>query len=193
MSPPIKLAVVVASVRKGRFGPRVAAWFAGRARQHGSFDVDVIDLIDFPLPLDMSRYAGETDPAVETLRRSLSSRLADADAYALVTPEYNHTFSPALANVLNWCTDEWRAKPAGLVSYGGRSGGLRATEHLRQVLAELHLVPLRDTLSFHNDWDGFADGGCPDGSEAPAKVLLDQLVWWGTALREARGKHPFGT
>jgi NAD(P)H-dependent FMN reductase len=80
------------------------------------------------------------------------------------------------------------------VSYGGRSGGLRAVEQLRQVFAELHAVTVRDAVSFHDVWSQFADDGAllsPDGGEAAVRVMLDQLAWWAHALKEAKEKRPY--
>jgi NAD(P)H-dependent FMN reductase len=80
-------------------------------------------------------------------------------------------------------------------SYGGLAGGLRAVEHLRQVFAELHAVTIRDTVSFHNAGASFDDEGHlkdPSMPDAAVKVMLDQLVWWGRGLREAREKRPYG-
>lgn len=77
----------------------------------------------------------------------------------------------------------------------GISGGLRAVEHLRQVFAELHAVSVRDTVSFHNAGALFDDRGeltDPAQADGAAKRMLDQLVWWGRALREARTRHPYG-
>ncbi len=71
----------------------------------------------------------------------------------------------------------------------------RQVEHLRPVFAELHAVTVRDTVSFHMAWDKFDENGQPkdaDGCNAAAKVMLDQLVWWGRALAEARAKRPYG-
>jgi NAD(P)H-dependent FMN reductase len=113
----------------------------------------------------------------------------------VVTPEYNHSFPASLKNVLDWHHTEWQAKPVGFVSYGGLSGGLRAVEQLRPVFAELHAVTVRDAVSFHMAWERFGEDGAPkdDASVAAAKVLLDQLGWWGNALREARAKTPYGS
>ncbi|MFP8960079.1 NADPH-dependent FMN reductase [Streptomyces nanhaiensis] len=190
---PVKLAVIIGSVRGGRFGPTVARWFAGQAERHGDVSVDVIDLLDHPLPLRMPPFGEEPDPETRQVRERLSARLAAADAFVVVTPEYNHTTSPALTNAIDWFMEEWTAKPVGLVSYGGMGGGLRAAEHLRQVFAEVHAMTVREMLSFHNAWDAFGEDGttAPEGSEGAAKALLDQLVWWANALREAREKVPY--
>lgn len=186
---PIKVAVIVGSVREGRFGPTIGNWFAGQAAGHGDLSVDIVDLAQTPLPLAMPAFG--TKPAPETARAlaDLSPRLGAADAFVVVTPEYNHSFPAALKNAIDWHHAQWHAKPVGFVSYGGLSGGLRAVEQLRLVFAELHTVTIRDTVSFHNAWSQFDDQGqplSPEGCNGAAKALLDQLTWWAQALREAR-------
>jgi NAD(P)H-dependent FMN reductase len=189
---PLRLAVICASVREGRFGPTVARWFADQARQRGDVEVDYIDLADHPLPSAPSQSPDDETSAV--LAR-LTPRLENADAFVVVTPEYNHSYPASLKALIDWHYTQWRAKPVGLVSYGGLAGGLRAAEHLRPVFAELHAVTVREQVSFHNAWESFAEDGTlkdPEGPVAAAKTLLDQLAWWGEALREARQKRPYG-
>lgn len=191
---PIRLAVIIGSVRGGRFGSIVTDWFVGQAQKYGDLTVDVIDPRDHPLPLQMPAFGEEGDPQTNATRDRLAARLAEADAFVVVTPEYNHTFPAALKNLIDWFLDEWQAKPVGLVSYGGMGGGLRAAEHLRQVFAEVHATTVRDMVSFHNAWADFAKDDqpvSPDGSEEAVKALLDQLVWWADALREARARRPY--
>ncbi|HKS43614.1 MAG TPA: NAD(P)H-dependent oxidoreductase [Amycolatopsis sp.] len=185
----LNLAVIVGSTREGRFGPVVANWLAGQARQHDGMDVDVIDLAEARLPGELSKA-----PTPEVT--AVTERLEAADAFVVVTPEYNHSFPASLKTVIDWHYTEWQAKPVGFVSYGGLAGGLRAVEHLRVVFAELHAVTIRDTVSFHGVWGQFNDSGRllnPDGPNAAAKTMLDQLAWWGFTLREARATHPYRT
>ncbi|MFD7968812.1 NADPH-dependent FMN reductase, partial [Streptomyces clavifer] len=123
-----------------------------------------------------------------------SGRLARADAFVVLTPEYNHSYPAPLKELIDGHFAEWQAKPVAFVSYGGISGGLRAVEHLRQVFAELHAVSVRDTVSFHNAGALFDDRGRlgdPAAADAAVKTMLDQLVWWGRALREARNLRPY--
>ncbi|HEX4729078.1 MAG TPA: NAD(P)H-dependent oxidoreductase [Jatrophihabitans sp.] len=191
---PIKLLVIIGSIRGGRFGPVVSRWFTRQATKHGGVEVQTLDLLDHPLPLRMPAYGEQPEPEVGKVYLDLSAKLAWADAFVVITAEYNHSVPASLKNAIDWFRAEWVAKPIGLVSYGGMGGGLRAAEHLRQVFAELHAMTVRDMLSFHNAWAEFARDGeptSPDGSEEAAKALLDQLVWWGTALREAREKSPY--
>lgn len=183
----LNLAIIIGSTREGRFGPKVAAWFASAAREHGELDLDVIDLADAGLP---SVLSSKPSRAVQRYRQ----RLADADAFVVVTPEYNHGYPAPLKQAIDLAYEEWRAKPVGFVSYGGMSGGLRAVEQLRQVFAELHATTVRDVVSLHNPWSLFDEDARmhePSGADAAAKTMLDQLVWWAAALRTARQARPY--
>jgi NAD(P)H-dependent FMN reductase len=185
-----RLCVLVGSVRGGRLGPTVGSWFREQAAEFGEFDVDVIDLAEVDLPLAMPAYGDEPPPEVTAVAGPLAERLHQAHAFVVVTPEYNHSYPAALKNVIDWYKHEWYAKPVGIVSYGGISGGLRATEHLRQVFAELHAVVMRDTVSFHDAWSHWDHSGNwpkePEPFNAAAKTLLIHLQWWGLALANAK-------
>ncbi|MBB4795189.1 NADPH-dependent FMN reductase [Streptomyces nodosus] len=189
----IRTAVIIGSTRDGRFGPVVADWIAGHIAQREDMEVDLIDLVETPLPTVFPVF-GQT-PADEVVAQlgAVSPRLADAEAFVIVTPEYNHSFPAPLKNAIDWHNEQWHAKPVGFVSYGGLAGGLRAVEQLRVVLAELHAVTIRNTVSFHNYREVFdADGRPADpGCDVAAKAMLNQLTWWGQALREARRARPY--
>ena len=149
--------------------------------------LDIIDLADAKLPDVLSATPG---PEVATI----TPRFAEAEAYVIVTPEYNHSFPAPLKTAIDWHSKQWQAKPVGFVSYGGVSGGLRAVEQLRQVFAELHAVTVRDAVSFHGVWGHFGSDGRPKDPEhnsRAANSMLDQIAWWGHALREARANHPY--
>ena len=188
---PIRLAIIIGSTREGRFGPTVTRWFAAQARHRADTEVEVIDLAEAGLPACITAF-GELKPLAV---QALAPQLAQADAFVVVTPEYNHSFPASLKLALDWYRDEWQAKPVGFVSYGGMAGGLRAVEHLRTVFAELHATTIRDTVSFHSYPDKFDSTGNPLNVEtcnAAAKVMLDQLDWWARALRDARVHRPYG-
>ncbi len=176
---PFQLTVIVGSVRDGRFAPVVADWFVGQAKQRDDVKTDVIDLTDTPTP-----------------SADFASRIGAADAFVVITPEYNHSYPGPLKNAIDTLNTEWNAKPVGFVSYGGMSGGLRAVEPLRVVFAELHAVTIRETVSFHGvhgQFDEHSQPRDPDAVNAAATALLDQLAWWAHALRSARATHPYGT
>ena len=190
-----RLVVVVGSVREGRFGPTVATWVAEQSRAHGAFDVDVLDLAEYEIPLalpaESPKYAGESYPRPAGMRE-LTVRLEAADAFILVTPEFNHSYPASLKAAIDWHFGQWTAKPVAFVSYGGAAGGRHAVLHLENVLTELHAVTVRDGLAFPNYFRHWHDGR-PDDPEAAryAKALLVQLAWWADVLRRARARTPY--
>jgi NAD(P)H-dependent FMN reductase len=190
-----QLVIIVGSVREGRFGPVVASWVAEQARVHGGFDVEIVDLADVEIPLSLPmaspKFAGDSYPRPEGMA-SLTSRLEGAEAFILVTPEYNHSYPASLKAAIDWHFTQWTAKPVAFVSYGGAAGGRHAVLHLENVLTELHAVTIRDGLAFPNYFTAWQDGQ-PLDSEASgyAKTLLDQLAWWTTALSAARDASPY--
>lgn len=191
---PLHLAVVVGSVREGRFGPTVVNWFAEQVTQYGRFTTDVIDLAELPLPVVLPRFGDDPAPEVAAVAKQLSERLAAADAFVVVTPEYNHSLPASLKNALDWSDAEWQAKPVALVAYGGRSGGIRAAEHTRQILSALEAVTLREVLTFQFPREVFGEDGSPkdpEGYAATAKEILRQLEWWAGVLREGREQRPY--
>ncbi|WP_367322404.1 NADPH-dependent FMN reductase [Streptomyces sp. HUAS ZL42] len=186
----LRLAVIIGSSREGRTGPAVARWFVEEAESCAMYDVDVLDLADVELPLSLTRAPGGGSAE---LLAGVGGRLGAADAFVVITPEYNHSFTAPMKNLIDWHRTQWQAKPIGFVSYGGLSGGLRAVEQLRQVFAELHATTIRDTVSFHGVWQHIGEDGslrAPDAA-VPAKVMLEKLQWWAAALRDARTRRPY--
>lgn len=190
----LKIAVILGSTRDGRFGPAVATWVLDHIAQRDDMTADLIDLVETPLPT-VFPVLGQPPATQEAkdLLAAVSPRLAAADAFVIVTPEYNHSFPAALKNAIDWHGREWHAKPVGFVSYGAFSAGLRAVEQLRLVLAELHAVTIRDGVGFQRAWEQFdGDGKAADpAADTAAKIMLDQLAWWAHALREARAVRPY--
>ncbi|SDP18444.1 NAD(P)H-dependent FMN reductase [Actinopolyspora xinjiangensis] len=190
----LRVAVIIGSVREGRFGPTVGEWVAAEAERHGDFEVDLVDLAEVELPIDMGRAPAATGAATATSKRPVHERLEAADAFVVVTAEYNRSFPAALKNAIDHHKSEWYAKPVGLVSYGGIAGGLHAVENLRQVFAEVRAMTVRDTVSFQWAAQAFDEEGLPKdraGSSAAAKMMLDDLSWWAKALKEAKEKRPY--
>lgn len=183
----LQLAVVVASTRDGRLGSTIARWFVDQCASRTELDVDLVELAELGLPAVLPRTR---DDAVI----AWAQRVDRADAIVVVTPEYNHGYPAPLKQAIDLVHREWFAKPVAFVSYGGISGGLRAVEQLRLVFAEVHATTIRNTVSFHDAWQRFHASGEPvepDGCNAAAKLMLDQLVWWGSALRAARAARPY--
>ncbi|MEV0634434.1 NAD(P)H-dependent oxidoreductase [Streptomyces sp. NPDC050619] len=191
---PLRIAVIVGSVREGRAGRAVTDWFLGTAEGADDLHLDVVDLADVELPMVMPGWGGTPSPEAVAALADVTPRLAAADAFVVVTPEYNHSFPASLKNFIDWHHEQWHAKPVGFVSYGGLSGGLRAVEQLRLIFAELHAMTVRDSVSLHGPWSGLTEDGAPRDEavcEGAAKGMLGQLSWWGRSLRTAREIRPY--
>jgi NAD(P)H-dependent FMN reductase len=190
-----KLVILVGSVREGRFGPVVADWVAEQAAAHGAFDVEVVDLAAYDIPLTLPaaspKHAGDAYPRPAGMS-ALTRALAAADAFVVVTPEYNHSYPASLKAAVDWHFTQWTAKPVAFVSYGGAAGGRHAVLHLENVLTELHAVTVRDGLAFPNYFTAWQDGRPLDpGAPGYARTLLDQLSWWAATLRAGREAAPY--
>lgn len=182
----LNLAIIVGSVRDGRFGPKAAEWFAAEANTYEGYDVNIVDLADYDFPIDMSRNESVN---------SFADQIEKADVIVVVAQEYNHSFGGTLKVALDALREEWKGKAVGFVSYGALSGGLRAVEHLRVVFAELHATTIRETIAFPMYYQNLDENGMPIQTEALAtatRAFLENLEWWGVATREMRSRVPYG-
>jgi NAD(P)H-dependent FMN reductase len=187
MNNKIKVALIYGSTRKGRFCDKVGHWAGEQIASSDDFSLDVID----PAASLLQPGAGTDEKADSIL---LQHRIAQADAFVIVTPEYNHGYPAPLKALIDSVGPEWQAKPVAFVSYGGISGGLRAVEQLRLVFAELHMVTIRDGVSFAGAWEQFDAAGIllePKRARESMAILLKRLHWWGIALRNARNAFPY--
>ena len=187
MTDTINVVLIYGSARDGRYCDTVAKWARAQILAHKAFSLDIVDPAELAIPLRMSRNeSGDLD--------LLKERIGTADAFVIVTPEYNHGYPAALKHLIDSVYGEWQAKPVAFVSYGAASGGLRAVEQLRQVFAELHIASMRNTVSFANVWEQFDEQGrlhAPERPEKSMSMMLAQLQWWAVALKNARMHTPY--
>ncbi|HEX2133853.1 MAG TPA: NAD(P)H-dependent oxidoreductase [Actinophytocola sp.] len=179
----LRVAVIIGSTRDGRVGDTIGKWFVDRASRRDDVELDVVDLARFEFP---DRYP----EGVTSAMREFGSAIDRAEAFVVVTPEYNRSFPASLKQAIDFAYDEWLAKPAGFVSYGCRSRGHYAVEALRVVFTELHVMAVRDEVAV-DLMSLRADGTPRDGDEVAVTTMMDQLTWWGFALRDARATRPY--
>jgi NAD(P)H-dependent FMN reductase len=196
-----KLQIIIGSTRPGRAADKVAPWVIDRAESHPAFDVEVLDLRDWPLPIFAENLGtiGDfndptySDPAVK-LR---NQKIKQADAYLVITPEYNHSIPGVLKNAIDnvYISFAFRNKPVVTIGYsGGIAGGVRAIEHLAQIAVEAELVPLRAAVVIPQVADAFDKAGQPVNpvTDISLRVALDDLAWWSAALERARAAGELG-
>ncbi len=135
-----RLMIIVGSVRPGRVGLPIAQWVQAAAEAHGGFDIDFVDLLELALPFMDEPNHPRLHNYTKQHTLDWSARVTAAEAFVFVTPEYNHSFSPALKNAIDFLCLEWWRKPVGFVSYGGVSGGSRGVTALEPITAVVGLV-----------------------------------------------------
>jgi NAD(P)H-dependent FMN reductase len=183
------LTVIVGSSRPGRAALPVAEWFTDRARAAGGFAVEVADLAAIDLPLLDEPNHPRLQRYEHRHTEEWSARVARADAFAIVTPEYNSGYPAVLKNALDYLHAEWRDKPVGFVSYGGVSAGTRAVQQLKQVVTTLRMTPVVEAVNipFHAQLID-ADGrlGATDVMDRAADAMLAELRRVADGLRPLR-------
>ncbi|UBU13072.1 NADPH-dependent FMN reductase [Nonomuraea gerenzanensis] len=184
---PLRVTVIIGSTRVGRVCDTVGAWFAERAGRRDDLAVEVLDLAAYTFP---ACYPEEATPQM----RRFTETVSGADAFVVVTPEYNRSFPASLKQAIDFAYDEWQAKPVGIVAYGSGSCGHYAVEQLRTVFTALHAVTMRDWVALDLLGSGVDESCRPldtDDRLRAVAAMLDQLAWWGRALREGRRTQPY--
>jgi NAD(P)H-dependent FMN reductase len=191
----MKLQVIVGSTRPTRAADKVVPWVTGKAVVHEAFETEVLDLRDWPMPMfgeHMGSIGDPRDPSYsDQIVRSWNRKIADADAYLIITPEYNHSIPGELKNAIDsvFVSFAFRNKPMAMVGYStGIGGGIRAIEHLNQVAVELEAAPLRSTviLPFVEKTFDANDHPIDPATDVSLEILLDDLAWWAAALHNAK-------
>lgn len=195
MSNPINIKIIAGSIREGRFSIKAAEWIAAELAKREGLAVEVLDLKDYVMPFfDQSITPSmKAEPYAHEAVARFTQKIAEGDAYIMVTPEYNHGPSAVLKNAMDWVYQEWNNKPVAFVSYG-TVGGARAVEQLRLVAVELQMAPIREAIHINGEqyfpaYFGKTDvGELFDSLNEKAGRMIDQLLWWAEALRAARGR-----
>ncbi|MFI6922217.1 NADPH-dependent FMN reductase [Nonomuraea spiralis] len=177
----LRIAVVIGSVRRPRLADPIAAWLERELTAIDWLDLDLIDLAAVSLPMHEMQPGGAAASPI-------AARLADADGFVFLTPEYNHSFPAPLKNAIDWHFTEWAYKPVAFVGYGA-SGGIRAVEQLRTVLPELRATTIREAVFIPMAWEHLdAEGRFipPPGTPQALNTVMRELGTWARALRSVR-------
>ena len=196
MSHKPRIAVILGTTRDARFGDKPARWIADQAKARGDWEVELVDLKDFDLPLFNEVASNAWAPTEDARARAWQEKIAGFDGYIFVTPEYNRSITGALKNALDQAYVEWNRKAFGIVSYGS-VGGTRAAEHLRTIGIELQMASTRSAVHIGGA-DFFAVH--PLGQQnkpiseiegsigSSADAMLGELDWWVRATMAARSE-----
>ncbi|GGV83655.1 NADPH-dependent FMN reductase [Streptomyces thermoviolaceus] len=188
------LKIIVASTRPGRVGLPVARWVESEARAHNGFhDIELVDLAELDLPFMNEPHHPRLGQYVHQHTRDWSKKVAEADAFVFVMPEYNYGYNAELKNALDYLYNEWQYKPVGLASYGGVSAGTRAAQMIKQVVTALKMVPVNEAISIPFVHTFLDDGKTivpNDVMREAATLMLDELTRVEAVLRPLRTPRP---
>jgi len=188
----LKLQTIICSTRPGRIGPVLGHWFHQFAEQHSDFDCELVDLADFNLPV----YDEPNHPRAQDYQhahtQAWSKKVAAADAYVFVLPEYNYCPPPSFFNALNYLYNEWNYKACGFLSYGGVSGGLRSAQIAKQLVATLKMMAIPEGVTVQMPWEHFSEenGNKVFAAQEPHKssseAMLKELHKWTQGLQHIK-------
>jgi NAD(P)H-dependent FMN reductase len=184
-----RIGIVISTTRSTRFADRPTQWIYDIARKRNDASFEIVDLRDYPLPLFEEEGSPRFVAPKNEVARRWGEKIASLDGFIFVTAEYNHSISGALKNALDYAYTEFNRKPASFVAYGA-VGGARAVEQLRLILAELQVAGLKHSVHIGMiEFLGMLQQGKTFADypylETTTKPMLDELVWWATALKRA--------
>ena len=162
-----------------------------RTCQERGHAATLVDPLDYPLPLLDKMYKEYAPGTAPEVLQKLALLVIPADAYIVVSGEYNHNVPPALVNMLDHFLEEYFRKPSAIVSYSaGSFGGVRAAVALRSMLAEMGMSSIPSILPIPTVQDAFDTDGTPRDPQFQARVerFFEELEWYATALRDARAR-----
>lgn len=185
-----KIGIIVGSTRPGRFADHPAKWINEIAGKREEFDVELLDLRDWPLPFFNEEMSPAWGPSKSEVALRWQKKIDSLEGFIVVAAEYNRGPTAVLKNALDYGYKEWNKKPIAFVGYGG-VGGARSVEQLRLHSIELQMAPIRAAVHIQipvylavikgekglNDFPELVQG---------AKDMLDQFAWWLKALKTAR-------
>ncbi len=188
-----KLKIITSTTREGNKGIALAQWINEFAQKTTSFDVELLDLAKINLPFMNEPEHPRLGKYQYEHTKQWSRTIAEADAFIIVLAEYNFGFPAPIKNAIDYLFQEWQYKPVGLLSYGGLSAGLRASQMLKQVLTTLNMVPLAEQVSIPFHSQKIDEQGVFHADEAiikSAELMLEKLDMWAENLSKLRvSKH----
>ncbi|HUC20613.1 MAG TPA: NAD(P)H-dependent oxidoreductase [Candidatus Polarisedimenticolaceae bacterium] len=183
----VKIQIIVGSTRPGRVGKGVADWVYEQAQEREDFEVELVDIADYDLPLLDEPAPAMMGQYTKAHTKKWSAKIGKADGFIFVTPEYNYGIPAALKNAIDFLYAEWNHKALAFVGYGV-SGGVRAVEQLRGVAAQMRLADVQQQLMLYlaRDFKNYNTFEPTAAHAAQLNKVLDQLVVWTKAMKTVR-------
>lgn len=192
----LNIYLILGSTRQGRQGEKVANWTHKYLKSIAPKDINIelVDLRDWPLPFYEKAeepVSSTEEPESDEIDIRWRKKIAKADGFIIITPEYNHGYPAVLKNALDHAFADWNHKPVAFISYSsGQIAGARSVEQLRQIGSTLMLVVLREAVHIPVISKAFDEKGEPTDEKLSARIdkLFSIFVLYANQLKELRGK-----
>jgi NAD(P)H-dependent FMN reductase len=184
----LKLLIIIASTRPGRAGLPIGSWFVEYASALGKYDVDLADLGALQLPMLDEPEHPRFQRYQHSHTKAWSAQVDRADAFLIVTPEYNYSMPAPLVNALDYLSKEWKYKPVAFVSYGGVSAGTRAVQMEKQLVTALGMMPIQEAVNIPFFTKLMVEGklAANEAIVNASETMFSELSRWAEALRPLR-------
>jgi NAD(P)H-dependent FMN reductase len=182
-----KIGIIISTTRPGRFADIPTNWLFNIAKLRADAEFEIVDLRDYPMPFFEEKAPLHQAPPQNEVALRWGKKIASLDGYVFVTAEYNHGIPAVLKNAVDYLYSEIQRKPAAFLGYGG-TGAARAVGQLAQILNAATLkyavhIGMVEMIGMLREGKSMADYPYLDDS---AKRMLDEIVWWANALKQAR-------
>jgi NAD(P)H-dependent FMN reductase len=185
---PLNIVVIFGSVRSERQGIK-AARFVERQLIGRGHRVTLVDPLEHRLPLLERMYKDYPPGTAPDVLERLSTLYRAAEAFVIVSGEYNHSVPPALINLLDHFLEEYFFRPSAIVCYSaGAYGGVRAGVQLRAMLCELGMPSISSMFPVPKVGSAFTDDGTPTDPKIEKRFerFAKELEWYAEALKNQR-------
>ncbi len=186
----LNILVFYGSVRHHRQGIKAAKFVISKLTERGH-SVELIDVLEYNFPLLDRMYKEYDKGTAPELMKTLAAKIKNADAFVVVSGEYNHSIPPALTNLMDHFLEEYFFRPSGIVCYSaGQFGGVRAAMQLRAFLAEIGTVSIPSLFPIPKVQDAFDENGNPTNEKTHnyIKTFLTELEWYAYTIKEGKMK-----
>src|SRR5262245_39709222 len=184
----LKIAVLVGSVRSDRQGIK-AARFVERSLTARGHEITLVDPVALQLPLLDRMYKEHAKGTAPAALEQLASLYRSADAFVVVSGEYNHSIPPALSNLLDYFLEEYFWRPSGRgCDSAGAFGGWRGAMQLRAMLCELGMPSISGLFPIPKIQDALDDQGAARDHAGTRRFerFAAELEWYANALHAQR-------
>ncbi len=179
----MNIEIIAGSPRDNSVTLRIALYLKKFLNEHTAHNVDIINVRDWNLPFLQNVFV--STEATPDEFKPLSRRMFQANAFILVTPEYNGSYTPAMKNLLDHYPKQTH-KAFGIVTGSpGPMGGIRATQQMQLLINALFGIASPYMLVVGNVDKRFDENGNlidPDFQKS-IDVFVREFIWLANCLQ----------